>query len=96
MQWPANRIGLAQWLIAPEHPLTARVTVNRFWQRLFGIGLVKTSGELWDTRRAPKPPEAPRLASHRIHTSRLEHQGLSQIARHIRHLQTGLYGTLRT
>jgi hypothetical protein len=53
---PNNRLGFAQWLMQPEHPLTARVHVNRLWQMLFGVGIVKSVEDFGSQADWPSHP----------------------------------------
>lgn len=57
LKYPKNRLGLAQWMLNPQNPLTSRVFVNRLWAQFFGRGIVKTLGDFGMQGELPTHPE---------------------------------------
>ncbi len=94
---PRNRLGLARWLFRPDHPLTARVAVNRYWQMLFGVGLVASPEDFGAQGQYPTHPElldwlAVDFRTHRWNVKRLiKEVVMSSTYRQSSSAQTKLY-----
>ena len=88
---PRDRLGLAQWLFDPKHPLTSRVFVNRMWQSHFGTGIVADGRGLRHPGLQPDPPGTARLARHRVRPLGLGHEAHAQADGDVGDLSPGLH-----
>jgi hypothetical protein len=82
----SGRRELAEWIVSPTNPLTARVMVNRIWLHHFGKGLVPTPNDFGKQGKAANPPRTARLARHSLHRVRLVREGHAPAHHELAHL----------